>query len=81
MNRKDNCTPFNSFEDSRKSLVRHTIQYFVMYSFGSVLNNRRCTYRVSHERLQDVKVGLLLCCVKTEYQQIKRASFDTCNFR
>ena len=36
MNRKDNCTPFNSFEDNRKSLVRHTIQYFVMYSFGSV---------------------------------------------
>ena len=37
INRKDNCTPFNSFEDNRKSLVHHTTQYFVMYSFGRVL--------------------------------------------
>ena len=25
--RKDNVTPYNTFEDNRKILVRHTIQY------------------------------------------------------
>ena len=28
INREDNCTTFNSFEDNRKSLVHHTTQYF-----------------------------------------------------
>ena len=30
----DGCAPYNTFEDNRKYIVWHTVQYFVAYNFG-----------------------------------------------